>query len=86
METQVNSFKSERENFNSLLINYNKRIEHLEDEKQNLNQNLEQTQTVYLANREEVDRLSENLRYICFVGYFWLFMSIFILSYITENS
>lgn len=64
MEVQVNSFKSEREGFNSLLINYNKRIEHLEEEKQNLNQNLEQTQTVYLANRDEVDRLSQDLRYV----------------------
>ncbi|KAK3875436.1 hypothetical protein Pcinc_019693 [Petrolisthes cinctipes] len=62
METQVNSFRSERESFEDRLSGYNKRIELLEHEKQNLNQDLEQYQTDFLANRKEAHKLYEILR------------------------
>ncbi|KAG7157427.1 putative kinesin-like protein KIFC1-like 2 [Homarus americanus] len=64
MEQLMKSSTVERENFLAKLTDYDSRIENLELEKQNLNQNLQKTQTVSQANQEEVDRLKDNLRYV----------------------
>ncbi|XP_042242981.1 carboxy-terminal kinesin 2-like isoform X2 [Homarus americanus] len=65
MEQLMKSSTVERENFLAKLTDYDSRIENLELEKQNLNQNLQKTQTVSQANQEEVDRLKDNLRVEC---------------------
>nr|XP_053640507.1 carboxy-terminal kinesin 2-like [Cherax quadricarinatus] len=62
MENLVKSQTVERDNFIATLANYNFRIENLELEKQNLNQNLQKTQTLSQAHQEEVDRLKHDLR------------------------
>lgn len=64
MENLVKSSTIERENFLVKLASYDSRIENLEVEKQNLNQNLQKTQTVSLANQEEVERLTNNIRFV----------------------
>lgn len=65
MENLVRSSAVERDNFLVKLASYDTRIENLEMEKQNLNQNLQKTQTVSQANQEEVERLTNKIREEC---------------------
>lgn len=62
METEINAFKTDRDNFNTLLIDCNARIVTLEEGKQTLREKIQQLQALSQANQEQVDRLSEKLK------------------------
>nr|AJF36162.1 C-terminal kinesin motor protein KIFC1 [Procambarus clarkii] len=62
MEDLVKNQAVQRDELSATLKNYNSRIENLELEKQDLNKNLQKTQTLSQAHQEEVDRLKYNLR------------------------
>lgn len=64
MEELVRSTTVERENLLAKFSDYDSRIQSLEHEKQNLNQNLQQSQTTTQANQEQIDTLTSKLKYV----------------------
>lgn len=67
MEQLLKSTSDERENLMAKFSDYDSRIQMLEQEKQNLNQNLQQSHTTSQANQEQIDTLTAKLKYVVFI-------------------
>ena len=64
MEVLFKSTTVERESMLAKFTDYDSRIQSLEQEKQNLNQNLQQSHTVTQANQEQIDTLTAKIKYV----------------------
>ncbi|MPC34632.1 hypothetical protein E2C01_028028 [Portunus trituberculatus] len=62
MEELVKCSTVERENLLAKFNDYDSRIQNLEEEKQNLNQNLQQSHSTTQANQEQIDALTTKLK------------------------